>query len=401
MDTKKAAEAATTKDTAKLLKFDDLIKEISEKDGLCFPVKFQSDPAKDFAEEAEEMSERKIPKDEWGFVSAANLLSREIARIPTLYDPIFPRVGLAVLAGESDAGKSMLLRQMAICVATGRPFLGMDFGGRHRSALYVSSEDGEDSTEAILPKNNVYFCDDERDWENLRFLFEEEDIRKKIDGRLARHPADLVIIDAMGNFFEGKDLNSSAQVQQFYKPYKALAEKHKCLIVFLHHVGKGREGNTPTKNALVGSQSIEAGVRVVLLLVKEKTDPNIRHLCIVKHNYLPSDYKRESIVLRFDSETYTFKVTGGHVPFDLLGEESGGKRKKCVCDFGSDRDYIKYFGEILKGKKLSRTKLMREVKKNFGCSQDYAYMIIDSYNGVCLKETTKGRSQYYTFIPNT
>ena len=41
-------------------------------------------------------------------------------------------------------------------------------------------------------------------------------------------------------------------------------------------------------------------------------------MCIVKGNYLPANYKRESFVLQFDEPNFHFTNTGERVPFELL-----------------------------------------------------------------------------------
>jgi AraC-like DNA-binding protein len=46
---------------------------------------------------------------------------------------------------------------------------------------------------------------------------------------------------------------------------------------------------------------------------------DIRHLCIVKGNYLSSEYKHDSFELRFTPEL-NFEATGERVPFGLLRE---------------------------------------------------------------------------------
>ena len=46
---------------------------------------------------------------------------------------------------------------------------------------------------------------------------------------------------------------------------------------------------------------------------------DIRHLCIVKGNYLPEEYKHDSYELRF-TPALNFEATGNRVPFSMLRE---------------------------------------------------------------------------------
>lgn len=248
---------------------------------------------------------------------ASDLLSRGTQEIPMLFAPVFPRRGVALLAGTSDAGKSMLLRNMAIAVVTGRDFLGWKFKGVHRSCIFVATEDDEDATSYLLGKHEQTYGDSPADLSRLRFLFDSESIVSELDSELSIEPADLVIVDAYSDVFDGKQQNDAAQTRAFINKFKVLASKHDCLILFLHHTGKRTEDLAPSKNNFVGSQSLEASVRLGIELRSDRNNPDLRHFCIVKGNYLGSQYKQSSFVLKMD-ENFTFAETGDRVPFDEL-----------------------------------------------------------------------------------
>src|SRR5690554_919659 len=90
-------------------------------------------------------------------ISGSTLLSDDIKAIPMLIPPLFHRIGLALLIGSSDIGKSTLLRQLCISVVTGKPFLGMDVQPIFNRALYVSSEDDQMSISYLLKRQNNEF----------------------------------------------------------------------------------------------------------------------------------------------------------------------------------------------------------------------------------------------------
>ena len=70
-----------------------------------------------------------------GEITGEMLLMKQIHEIPTLAEPLFPKVGMACLAGSSDTGKSAFLRQMAMAVSAGlQYFLGMKLNVVHHSA---------------------------------------------------------------------------------------------------------------------------------------------------------------------------------------------------------------------------------------------------------------------------
>jgi hypothetical protein len=335
---------------------------------------------------------------EYEGVSGAALLAREITTPPTLYSPILPLVGVGVLAGESDANKSMFLRQLAICTATGRDFLGFRYNGTKKYVLFVSTEDDANSTAFFLQRNHLQFPDSGEEWQNMRFFFDSEMNAERLGNIIEKHPADLVIIDSLPDVFDGKDTNNMAQMRDFLRPYTKLASEHQCLVLFLHHVGKGKENLAPSKNLLNGSQSLEGAARVVMLLLKDKSADNLRHLCIVKHNYLAPEYKRESIVLNVDPHTFTFTPTGLHIPFDELVDRSGATNRKPISDYGTEDDFIKFFQKAAAGV-ISKTALMKEVKDGFHANQKNAYDIINYavYKNWIAKKESEGKREYYEF----
>ncbi len=76
-------------------------------------------------------------------------------------------------------------------------------------------------------------------------------------------------------------------------------------------------------------QGFEAKMRLVIELRKDMGNPKQRHLCIVKGNYLQSEYKEQSFVLDFDN--MIFSNTGRHTPYDKL---TSTKKTNTVNDDG-------------------------------------------------------------------
>ncbi|MBQ5700799.1 MAG: hypothetical protein IIV68_01610, partial [Alistipes sp.] len=80
---------------------------------------------------------------------------------------------------------------------------------------------------------------------------------------------------------------------------------------------------TPSKHNAIGSQGFEAKMRFVAEL-RQDPDPqrcNLRHFCIVKGNYLPPFYKRQSYELNF-TQGLNFTLTGNRVDYELIKERT-------------------------------------------------------------------------------
>ncbi|GAB2595889.1 AAA family ATPase [Spirosoma areae] len=250
-----------------------------------------------------------------GEITAEDLLNRKAEEMPCLIGKIMPKVGLAAVVGSSDTGKSSLLRQLAFCVCTQDNFLGHLVKAKWRSAIFVSTEDDEMATSILLKRLNKSLRVNPAHGNGLRFIFDTHDLLKQLDKRLTDNPADLVIIDAFGDLYTG-DANKSNQIRQFLHDYSQLAQKHQCLVLWLHHTGKRTDDDVPSKHNAIGGQGFEAKMRLLMELRKDYHDPDKRHLCITKGNYLPSEYKESSYVLTF--ENFLFQDTGERVPFDHL-----------------------------------------------------------------------------------
>ena len=261
--------------------------------------------------------------------TATDLLNRKVESIPCLIEPILQAVGLAALAGSSDVGKSAFLRQLAFAVSTGAStFLGWPILAKHQSAIYVSSEDDENATAFLLYSLNKSQGIEPDLCQRLRFVFETHNLLNELDKRLTNAPADLVIIDAFGDLYTG-DANKTNQIRQFLHDYSQLAQKHECLILWLHHTGKRTDEEAPSKHHVIGGQGFEGKMRLLIELRRDHHDHSRRHLCIVKGNYLPDQYKTESYVLTF--ENFEFIQTGERVPFEQLAkpkEESDTGQQK-------------------------------------------------------------------------
>ena len=264
--------------------------------------------------------------DQISFKTGSDLLMREIDEIPCLVDPILPRSGVVALGGASDTGKSSILRQLAIDVCTGDKFLGFTINSRHKRAIYVSTEDDEMAVSYLLNKQNKDLLLHPDEFSELIFMFDTENLVDKLDKMITDNPVDLVVIDCFTDIYS-RSMNQANEVRTFLNQFSQLANKHQCLFTFLHHTGKNRENDLPSKNNLLGSQAFEAKMRAVFELRNDLGDDTKKHLCIVKGNYLPAEYKKESYVLNF-SENLVFTNTGDRCVFDMLVKNDDTKKEQ-------------------------------------------------------------------------
>lgn len=254
-----------------------------------------------------------------GGVTGTALLNSEVAAMETLLDPILPRCGIVSLVGSSDSGKSTLLRGLAIAVVSGAShYLGFALRPRYNRAIYLSTEDDERAIASLLTRQNEELRLPSTMLSNLYFMFDSEQVVERLDKALASAAVDLVVIDAFADLYSGP-LNENNRVRCFLQQFHQVAIRHNTLIIFLHHTGKRTEALAPSKHNAIGSQGFEAKMRLMIELRKDPEMKHLRHLCIVKGNYLPAEFKHESFELRFTPHL-NFEATGRRIPFDDLCE---------------------------------------------------------------------------------
>ena len=299
-------------------------------------------------------------------ITGEQLLNSKVEEIPCLVFPLLQQTGLACLAGSSDTGKSSILRQLAIDIVSGKEnFLGFKINAKHKSVIYVSTEDPQRETTFLLHKQRNGGTPDQ--FNRLRFIFELDNLYNELDRRLKNHPADLVIIDCFADAY-GADLKDTSKIRLFLHPYQELAQKHECLVLFLHHTGKRTENFEPSKNNLLAGQGFESKMRLVIELRADLMNPQHRHLCIVKGNYLPASFKRESYVLQFNEDNFTFTNSGDRTPFELLAKQQDADNSKAKYEQAKELKDQGFTYELIAqkigyGSKGSVSKLFEKAKK--------------------------------------
>lgn len=283
-------------------------------------------------------------------MNGAELLKMGITKIPTLVDPIIPKVCIGAVTGTSDIGKTTMLLQLCSDIVLKDEFLGFPIKAVHKSTIYVSTED--DKYTVSYRMQRLAGCDEEK-LKRMRFLFSTDNLVKTIDDELTRQKADLVVIDTFTDIYPG-EMNQVNKVRYFLNDYFDLAIKHQCLIIFNHHTGKYTEENPPNKKNSIGSAGFEGKARLVVELRPDYNDDSKRHFCIVKANYLAPEYKKSSYELSYDEKS-GFQNTGNRTLFGLLAKPKLFKpvankdvEKEMAVKLRKEKKSIRVIAETLK-----------------------------------------------------
>lgn len=358
----------------------------------------------DFKIEADKV----VKEQEKDTYTGEELFNLDVRAIPYLVEPIIPKVGVFSIVGSSDTGKSMLFRQLALCVARNQSFIDFPVNTSHKRVLFIATEDDNMSTSYLLRKQ----AGSSESLNNIRFHFETENIPEYLERELSVWPADLIVIDAWSDVF-GQNLNDSSLIRATLNTYRTIANKYTCAIGFLHHTGKRTQKLVPSKDNILSGQGFEAKMRLVMELRSDSSDDSYKHLCIVKGNYLSREYKNSSYKLHLDSETFLFSNTGERVPFDQLAEPTEDRSGKAPViqphDVNTD-NHKKCLIKIFKAKDIISSKnLIQDIRGVYGeflkqaVSRDTgsAYLRHLENEGLIIQQGTEGtRSSSYKLNPH-
>jgi RecA-family ATPase len=289
----------------------------------------------------------------------------------TLLHPYIPRVGITAVVGMPDSGKSMLCRNLALAVTFGEEvFLGLPLVARYHRALFVTTEDTVEATKQCFTKMaDTYSPKDRASFENnMHILLADDlgpdDILERIEDHLEQAKFDLVIIDAYGDVFRGGEGNSNIQNRNSLRPFSVLSKKHGLAIVFVHHTNKAARNLSPDHIHVQGGSGFVQKVRTVLELRPSKENGSIKFLACTKGNGVADEFKKEALVLEFDTETFRYSATGAtkkviDLKFDI---PSKGKSGKIVASelFASDES------------ELSRAEIVKRIVTSYELSEPTA-----------------------------
>ncbi|MFE8423765.1 AAA family ATPase [Tenacibaculum sp. ZH5_bin.1] len=322
---------------------------------------------KESSKDRENIKKQILDINDKAVFSALDLFNLNIEKVPKLVEPFFQKTGLASLVGTSDTGKSTFLRQLALSIALKKDdFLGFKIKAKHNKVIYVSTEDGPFSVSYSIRKQVKNICNSEDDIDliqNLKFIFDSENLYRDLEESLSEAPVDLIIIDAFTDVFTG-EINANTQVRKFLNKYDTLAKKNDCLIVFLHHTGKKTQYNKPSKDSVIGSQAFEAKMRAVIEIRNNLKVKNQKELWVLKANFLENKEKAKSHILNFD--------------YNLVFSNSG--QRSYISENKSNNDKIKNKIIQLREKGFSFRKIEDELKDTeFQVSKSVAQKIYKEY----------------------
>lgn len=198
-------------------------------------------------------------------------------RRPALIDGYLRRGETAIVNSASKAGKSHFIGNLALCVATGRPWLGQQTQ-QGRVLLMDNELHGSDLAYRLRSiADAMQICDHELD-ESLEVLLLRGRLADvlAISERLQSLDPDtysMVVIDALYRIFpSGMNENDNNAVTGVFNRIDAIAERLNAGIVLVHHASKGHQGDKLAIDLGSGAGALARAPDCVLSLRDHATD---------------------------------------------------------------------------------------------------------------------------------
>ena len=173
-----------------------------------------------------------------------------------------------MVSGPTSSGKTFLVVDMLMCIATGRDWLGNKT--KRKKVLYLCGEGGYDiktrvkgwtmaNPDAILEPGWLWILDEVFDFdkpEGYSYLVRQME--------LAGIKPDIVCFDTLNRFFAG-DENKADESRQFVNNAEKLRIAYGCSTVVVHHTGVSNDAQGRSR----GSSAWEGASDVVLCISVE------------------------------------------------------------------------------------------------------------------------------------
>jgi len=191
-------------------------------------------------------------------------LVRNLPNTHFLVDGLIPSSSVNIMVGDSGIGKSPLVVQMALAVASGKPFLGQAV--RQGNVLLMDYENSLRNSHRILEQQRKHLG--LAAYPAARFIYwpvYDDPPKSGLEPIIRKMAPDLVIIDSLRSFCPTMETDNASAVKQLRK-LRQIAALRGTAVLLVHHV---RKSQNRTLAALEDAPAIEwltrsAGARALI-----------------------------------------------------------------------------------------------------------------------------------------
>ena len=257
------------------------------------------------------------------------LLKTDLSDYEDVWEDYIPDLDISILAGRGGIGKTNLYLQLAISIVVKKDeFLGKKINAMSPSVLIIATEDNERRLKSRLQKHLSKIAPG-CSIKELILITTGEELIKTIRSELEQKRFALVVIDALGDVFEG-DPNSQIDSRKFYNDFQRLINEFKTAFMIVTHEGKSQIKDK--RSRILGSVAIVDRARSVVMLNRD-VKTGLRTLTIEKSNNISEEKIGKPLYLEMDNDTMTFYT----VPEPKSTNDKNANIKSAVASSGECR----------------------------------------------------------------
>ena len=256
-----------------------------------------------------------MPDLDGRLVGADTLLSTPVPPADPMLEGVFDLGDKVALLGSSKSRKSFYFIQLALCLATGRDFLGMRIPHRRR-VLFVNLELKDAHFHRRLARMARGLGIVARELHGQFFVFNARGLAIPaskmlgiVQGMLEANGTEIVFLDPLYKLAEG-DENSARDMKPVLAGFDRLATETGAAVAYSHHDAKGSPGDRNIRDRGAGSNVIGRDYDAAVTLTPHRFEEGAVVVEFLCRNYKSPD----RLAVRFDEEFCVFRPATDLVP---------------------------------------------------------------------------------------
>ena len=246
-----------------------------------------------FSEYQLQQNERRLPTlpDHLDFLCDIKLQPQRF-----LIDNIMPQSCLSAVVGPSYSFKTFIALDMALSVAAGLPFHGMET--QQGTVIYVNGE----GRYGIMNRINAWCRCKSLDPKNLPFILSKTSINLRDTVELAKlmnireniSDVRMIVVDTMNRNAGGMNENAPVDMAEFVNACSAMVHHFNCAVCVIHHTGKYTSSGARGHSSFYAALDTEISVKklgdhdVQMICSKQKDAPEFETMQFIAVSILDS-----------------------------------------------------------------------------------------------------------------
>lgn len=245
-----------------------------------------------------------------------------------------PKGSVGMVVGITNFGKSSFLRNLAVSLATGSPYLDMVDEGEPKRVMLLDYETPFAFYKADIEKMVSDLPEDKKKMveKNLRSYVAKEMNTPFLDLSEQKHfdylskaaevfQPDLIIVDTVSAGFTIKSENDNGEItNKVMKPLQQLSTISNSVVLFAHHIGKaGSEEGSAANNYRARGASAFEGMSLAVIQLDKKKKPTGERVSTLNYSKV-KDEQPEELILKLNPESRWFEIDENAVAYNSSDE---------------------------------------------------------------------------------